>query len=513
MTETERIRCGLYARVSTRQQMECEYNSLHSQRDKLEAYCKSQDGYAIQGYYEDGGQSGDSLERPGLQRLLLDIRTGRLDCVLVYKIDRLTRSVKDFHTLMDLFEEHQVDFVSVTQSIDTRHPTGRLLRNILLDFAQFEREMIADRTRDKMRQRAQKGLWNGGTPPFGYMRELKKLKPHQQEADAVRFIFDCFSQDPSITRLRSELHRRAIFSRSGKNWLKTSLSNILHNPVYIGKVQSHGEVFEGEHAAIIDEIMFNRVQSLRPERTHAATRIDRVFPLKRLLKCGDCGSFLTPHYTQKRRKNGSVYRIPYYRCTRTMQHGNSVCSVRSLNADKIEKAIVADLADLSRNEPYLKRCIDELNTDIEKSLEPLLQEQQSLKNRLLEIEREIDRYVLALGRGSVSIVRLEREIVSRQADKILLEQQLEYVEQRIRDSQVTEYDADLVRKNLLDFGTAFQGLNPKEKSEALQCLLKKVTVFEDRIVLEIFDLPEFNPSSQKRPTKLPRLDSNQRPTD
>ncbi len=154
--------CGLYTRVSSRNQAEADYSSLETQRERLEAFSRSQENHTIYRVYEDGGYSADSLDRPALKEMLRDIRDGKLNAVLVYKIDRLTRSVRDFHLLMDLFDRNGVKFVSVTQSLDTQSPMGRLLRNVLLDFAQFEREMTADRTRDKMYQRAQKGLWNGG---------------------------------------------------------------------------------------------------------------------------------------------------------------------------------------------------------------------------------------------------------------------------------------------------------------------------------------------------------------
>ena len=174
MTQIQTV-CGLYTRVSSRNQAEADYSSLETQRERLEAYCKSQDNYSVFRVYEDGGYSADSLDRPALKEMLRDLREGKLNCVLAYKIDRLTRSVRDFHQLMEVFDRHSVKFVSVTQSLDTQNPMGRLLRNVLLDFAQFEREMTADRTRDKMHQRAQKGLWNGGNVPYGYKAENKEV--------------------------------------------------------------------------------------------------------------------------------------------------------------------------------------------------------------------------------------------------------------------------------------------------------------------------------------------------
>src|SRR5271156_4774445 len=188
MNSTQTV-CGLYTRVSSRNQAEADYSSLETQRERLEAYCKSQDNYSVYRVYEDGGYSADSLDRPALKEMLRDLREGKLNCVLAYKIDRLTRSVRDFHQLMEVFDRHSVKFVSVTQCLDTQNPMGRLLRNVLLDFAQFEREMTADRTRDKMHQRAQKGLWNSGNVPYGYKDENKRLIANTDEADHLRFMF------------------------------------------------------------------------------------------------------------------------------------------------------------------------------------------------------------------------------------------------------------------------------------------------------------------------------------
>lgn len=294
--------CGLYTRVSSRNQAGADYSSLETQRERLEAYCKSQEGYTVYRVYEDGGYSADSLDRPALKEMLRNIREGRLNCVLAYKIDRLTRSVKDFHQLMDLFDRNGVKFVSVTQSLDTQNPMGRLLRNVLPDFAQFEREMTADRTRDKMYQRAQKGLWNGGCAPYGYVAENKRLSVNPEEAALVRFMFQYFADTPSLSRLREELHRRGWYTRSGKPWSKTALDQILRNPTYSGVIRFNDQRFKGEHEALVDEALFNKVQAVRRDRSHGASKLTRVFLLKGLIRCSACGSWMTPHYTQKSTK-------------------------------------------------------------------------------------------------------------------------------------------------------------------------------------------------------------------
>jgi site-specific DNA recombinase len=500
--------CGLYTRVSSRNQADADYSSLETQRERLEAYCQSQENYSVFRVYEDGGYSGDSLDRPALKELLRDVREGRLNCVLAYKIDRLTRSVRDFHQLMDLFDRCGVKFVSVTQSLDTQNPMGRLLRNVLLDFAQFEREMTADRTRDKMYQRAQKGLWNGGNIPYGYTVQNKKLVIQSKEADSLRFMFHRFAEVPSLSRLRDELHRRGWYTRSGKPWSKVALDHILRNPIYCGLVRFNEERFKGEQEALIEEVLYAKVQSLRRDRSHGSTKLSRVFLLKGLVRCSDCGSWMTPHYTQKRHKDGSVYRIPYYRCTKTMHFDNSACGVKHINADIVERTVVQKLSDLSQDEAFLRISVEELNEDLKRKSEPLEREALQIKRRLEEIEGEIGRYVKALGQGKLSIERLETEIAGLDKDKYALQQQLEELQRRINESAARDYNAELLQRTLRDFRVAFTALTAPEQSEALQCVLKSVTVHPQKLDLEIFELEEFLPGSQIRKEWLPGLDSN-----
>src|SRR5215469_2600053 len=490
--------CGLYTRVSSRNQADADYSSLETQRERLEAYCQSQENYSVYRVYEDGGYSADSLDRPALKEMLRDVRERRLDCVLAYKIDRLTRSVKDFHLLMDLFDRYGVKFVSVTQSLDTQNPMGRLLRNVLLDFAQFEREMTADRTRDKMFQRAQKGLWNGGNVPYGYSAENKRLIVNVEEASRLRFMFHRFGEVPSLSGLRDELHRRGWYARSGKPWNKMALDHILRNPIYCGLIRFNKQRFKGEQEALIEEVLFTKVQSLRRDRSHGSTKLNRVFLLKGLVRCSDCGSWMTPHYTQKRHKDGSVYRIPYYRCTKTMHFDNSVCQIKHINAETIERTVVHKLSDLSHNEAFLKLSVEELNQDLKQKMEPLEREAVQTKKRLEEIDDEIGRYVKALGQGKFSIERLESEIARLDTVKYALQQQLDDLQRKINESAMRDFNAELLQRTLRDFRNAFTALAAPEQSEALQCVLKGVTVYPQKLDLEIFELQEFLPGSQNR---------------
>jgi site-specific DNA recombinase len=503
--------CGIYTRVSSRNQAEADYSSLETQRERLEAYCQSQEDYTVYRVYEDGGYSADSLDRPALKEMLRDIRDGKLNAILVYKIDRLTRSVKDFHLLMDVFDRSGVKFVAVTQSLDTQNPMGRLLRNVLLDFAQFEREMTADRTRDKMYQRAQKGLWNGGHAPYGYRAENKRLMVNPDEAVRVRFMFERFADKPSLARLRDELHRRGWYTRSNRRWSKTAVDQILRNPIYCGLVRFNGQRFQGEQKAVIEEGLFNRVQSVRRDCSHSSTKMSRVFLLKGLIRCSECGSWMTPHYTQKRHKDGSVYRIAYYRCTKTMHFDNTVCSIKHINADQVENLVVEKLSELSQNEAYLKMTVEELNADLSRKVEPLEKESERVRKRLEEIEQEAGRYVKALGQGKISIARLEDEIRALEADKEALQKQQDDLERRINETANRDFNAELLQRTLRDFRASFTALNPQEQSEALQCVLKGMIVRPSRLEMEVFELEEFRPSSQNRKDWLPGQDSNLQP--
>jgi chromosome segregation ATPase len=217
---------------------------------------------------------------------------------------------------------------------------------------------------------------------------------------------------------------------------------------------------------------------------------------------------MTPHYTQKRHKDGSVYRIPYYRCTKTLHFNNSVCPVKHINADKVEHIVVQKLSDLSQNEAFLKMSVEELNGDLKRKTAPLETEAGQIRKRLEEIEGEIGRYVKALGQGKLSIERLEAEIDGLEADKQALRRQYDDLQRKINESAARDYNAEILQRTLRNFRSAFSALTAPEQTEALQCMLKSVTVHPQKLDLEIFELEEFLPGSQNRKDWLPGLDSN-----
>jgi site-specific DNA recombinase len=272
---TKPVRCAIYTRKSTEHGLEQEFNSLDAQRDACEAYIKSQasQGWrALPQHYDDPAYSGGHLDRPALQKLLKDIDAGRIDVIVVYKIDRLTRSLADFAKLVDAFDAKSISFVAVTQQFNTTTSMGRLTLNVLLSFAQFERELSSERVRDKVAASRRKGKWTGGTVPLGYDAKDKKLVINKAEAETVRTIFRRYLELRSFGKLVDDLDKKGIITKrrntkvrkfnGGIPFTYGPLAHLMKNRLYIGETGHKDKWFPGEHAAIVDRKTFDQVQQL-----------------------------------------------------------------------------------------------------------------------------------------------------------------------------------------------------------------------------------------------------------
>jgi site-specific DNA recombinase len=316
------LRCAIYTRKSSEEGLEQEFNSLHAQREACEAFIRSQrhEGWScLPQAYDDGGRSGGNLERPALQQLLTDIRDGKIDVVVVYKIDRLTRSLADFAKIVEIFDARDVSFVSVTQQFNTTTSMGRLTLNVLLSFAQFEREVTGERIRDKIAASKRKGMWMGGVPPLGYAAQGRKLVVIDEEAEKVRHIFRRYAAIGSVRLLREELEARGITSKSwtstsghlwgGKPIGRGALYLMLQNPIYRGEIVHKDETYPGEHAAIIEPALWDAVTARLAENAverNTGLRVRNPSLLTGLLFDGE-GQRMTPTHAVK---NGRRYR--YY---------------------------------------------------------------------------------------------------------------------------------------------------------------------------------------------------------
>ncbi len=343
-----KLRCAVYTRKSSEEGLEQEFNSLDAQRESCEAYIASQktEGWLlVPDRYDDGGISGATLERPALQRLLADIEAQRVDVVVVYKIDRLSRALMDFSKLVEIFDRNNVTFVSVTQSFNTTTSMGRLTLNILLSFAQFEREVIGERIRDKFAASRKKGMWMGGFVPLGYDVKDRKLVVNKAEAATVRMIFERFIKIGSATELVQKLRAESVRGKQGKLVDKGYVYKLLNNRVYAGEAVHKGTAYPGEHQAIIDRALWDRVHAIlreSPRARAAHTRAQTPALLKGLI-FGPTGRAMTPAHT---RKGDKLYR--YYVSTDVLKRDPDACPVRRVPAAEIESAVVDQLRGLLR---------------------------------------------------------------------------------------------------------------------------------------------------------------------
>lgn len=304
MQTPRRLRCAIYTRKSSEEGLDMEFNSLDAQREACEAYIASQrsEGWAaIREPYDDGGVSGGTLERPALQRLLADVEAGLIDVIVVYKIDRLSRSLMDFARLVEIFDRNQVTFVSVTQSFNTTTSMGRLTLNILLSFAQFEREVIGERIRDKFAASRKRGMWMGGYVPLGYDVRDRKLIINEAEAATVQMIFKRFVAIGSATKLAKALVAEGVRTKSGRLVDKGYIYRLLNSRVYPGEATHKGVSYPGEHAPIIDRSLWDKVHSILQisPRLRAANARARTPALLKGLIFTETGCAMTPAFTKK----------------------------------------------------------------------------------------------------------------------------------------------------------------------------------------------------------------------
>ena len=357
MQNTETKWCAVYTRKSTDEGLDSAFNSLDAQYDACSAYVKSQVGMGwrlVEKKYDDGGYSGGTMNRPALTELLKDIEAGQINVVVVYKIDRLSRSLCDFTDLSKLFERHGVSFVSVTQQIDTSNAAGRMMLNILMSFAQFEREMTADRIRDKIYASRKRGMWTGGPTPYGYKLVDKQLKVDPDAAEAVKMMFRRYVATGSSLQVARELNESSYKRQDSQPWHPRMVLAVLKCRVYTGKleVKRMGEVFDGIHEAIIDDTLFQTVQKALAANVRTDGKSKRhamLAPLKGILRCGTCGGTMTPVFSNYS-KGGGRRRYVYYRCTRDAKKASGDCPIKNISADTVEKFVYEQLGKILRRD-------------------------------------------------------------------------------------------------------------------------------------------------------------------
>ncbi len=386
----QHMRCAVYTRKSSTEGLEQDFNSLDAQREACEAFVQSQKGLGwqvIRKHYDDGGLSGGSMDRPALQELLADIGKGKINLVVVYKVDRLTRSLTDFSKIIDIFDTGNISFVSVTQQFNTSSSMGRLTLNVLLSFAQFEREVTAERIRDKIAASRKKGMWMGGLSPLGYDAIDKKLIVNEVEAKTVRGLYALYREYQSVRKLKLAADRLGYLTKrrgsgnqitGGKPFTRGHLYQLLHNPVYVGEVAHRGNTYPGQHEAIIDRETWQAVRSL----LHARAPV-RYYQGNVRLRClltglvsDENGGRLSPSYCQKK---GRRYR--YYLSGQVPQGDNKTKRWR-LPADELEEAVLYELARFLSDALKIADTLGETESPI--AVQPAVQAAATLATAIIE---------------------------------------------------------------------------------------------------------------------------------
>lgn len=346
-TESKTKRCVIYTRKSTENGLELYYNSLHAQYDHCLRLIRSKSdlGWFYTGKtYEDAGYSGGSLDRPSMQQLLTDVQDGKIDVVVSYRYDRLTRSFMDFAKILEIFERHHVAFVSASESIDTSTPTGRFLPGILILIAQIERENVAVRIRDKMLSAKRRGFWTGGNAPAGYEIVDKRLQPDPVAGPVIHRIFRRYLELASGQAVAYELNKEKVVRSNGRPWRTQNILAILANPVYAGKlyIRQTGELVKGVHKPLVSNDLWEKVKELRKSRQleKFSTPVKkRLVPLRGFVKCGSCGRKMQSYYTVKKEQKCYVY----FRCRTGEELAQDKCPVRAIPAVPLEIAVTEEI--------------------------------------------------------------------------------------------------------------------------------------------------------------------------
>ncbi|HET9622921.1 MAG TPA: recombinase family protein [Kofleriaceae bacterium] len=495
-------RCAIYTRKSTGAGLDKDFSSLDAQREVCAEYIRRQpDWVLLDRCYDDGGYTGANIERPAFQRLLADVDAGQIDIIVVYKLDRLSRSLIDFAQMMARFSAAGVSFIAVTQNFSTSDPTGRLTVHFLMAFAEFEREMIAERTRDKIAGARRRGKWTGGQVPLGYEVADGRLMVNEAEAAVVREIFALYLEHRAILEVvrvlnernrETKQHRAANGrTRAGHAWTKPDVQRVLHNPLYAGYVRAGGELCDGEHRALVSRDVFSRTAAALAAAAPAPRGAppNHEYILRGLLRCGCCGASFTTASTCNR--PGVTYR--YYRCLTRDKQGSRACHSKPLPAAAIEAYVV----------DRLRKVIGEADGAFVTTVTTAVQTR--LRDREAEVRAECSlasRQIAALRAemqqpGDARTVtdattkRPSRErLDALVAERGQLEDQLSAAEDELSRLEALESEGSWIGHCLRDFDGIWDVLTPANRARLVRAVVEHIKVDEPagKITVTLADL-------------------------
>ena len=477
--ERPHIRCAIYTRKSVTMGLEQEFSSLDAQREAAEAYIKSQasEGWSmVPEVFSDGGFSGGTIERPALKELLAAVRRGEVDCIVVYKVDRLSRSLLDFTRIMEVLEQHNCNFVSVTQQLNTTNSMGRLTLNILLSFAQFEREIISERTRDKIIAARKKGKWTGGCPMLGYdIGTDKKLYVNPQEARVVKRIFDLYIRHEAMLSVVTECKKQGWLTKAwttrsgkqmgGKHFNKPRVYALLTNPIYTGKVRVGKLTADGEHEAIIDEETFEKVRTILTRNNQnggVKVRNKHGALLKGLLYDARSGYAMAHTFTKKGNK---LYR--YYVNVMAAKEGWDSCETTSIPANEVEAFVVQQIRCIGQDRKLQEAVLDEVVHDFEVRKRDLEAERKKTFKRLSKLSDDIKE---SANCEDASRIRYLREKSAQTEEH--LNRTIEEIS-RIDSEKLNQSEVITAMNN---FDPCWEQMASRERCRLLELIIEKVLV-------------------------------------
>jgi len=478
------VRCAIYTRKSTEEGLQQEFNSLDAQREASEAFIASQknEGWqVITDHFDDGGYTGGNMDRPALKRLLAAVEARAVDCIVVYKVDRLSRSLLDFSRIIEVFDRNGVSFVAVTQQFNTTSSLGRLTLNILLSFAQFEREIISERTRDKMSAARRKGKWIGGHPVLGYDIDPKggRIIVNPVEAEQVRSLFGLYLSQGSLLPVLQETQRLGFVSkqwttedgkvRGGKPFTRGSLHATLTNVLYTGMVDHKGALYAGEHDRIIDQETWDRVHENLQNNgsTKGAVVRNKLGALLRgLLFCVPCGAPMMHTYTMRKAK-----RYRYYVCYNAQQQGWQNCETKSVSAQAVETAVLDSIRRIGSDPKLTESVAAEALDEMARRRRDLEQEAETQRRSLRQLNQELVRE--AADTSVDSGARFDRMLGLQKAAEAA-ERRLTELADEMRFVGAERINAEDLRRTLVEFDAIWSSLITKEQEQLIQLLVAKV---------------------------------------
>jgi len=497
---TPSTRYAIYTRESTEKQLEGkEFDSHASQESYLRSWVEAKGGVVVASY-SDTRSGTDWRSRPGFQQLTCDAKTGLFDMAVAYDMDRWHRDIVTFAMLKEIERETGVSFLSATQNFG-RAPEGELMEVFFSGFAQFQSQQTSRKVKIKRAEMAKQGLFLGGNVPYGYRSIDKKLTPDPDEAEIVRLMFAMFQEHPSIASIQHRLRAMGAKNRKGKGWSNTTIKTILGNRMYIGEVSNAGKHYPGVHDGIVDPLLFAEVQRKLPTKRRYTSRMKRPYPLLSVLVCGECGSAMTSYFAKGRGKAN----FPYYRCGRTFKKGWAACSIKTVNASRIEGWVKDALDDLVSQPELIEAAAEASNRDKSSDLDPLRAKEKAFMEREQVLATEIDNLVAVLKSGGLSALEsVQAALAKAEDDWRYVQSKLARVREQVGQVSRSTVDADRIKAALGDWRLLYEVANPAEKQELIRLIFKRIEFHgpDKPIKMELFDRSGVELTQKKSGSKI-----------